>query len=145
MSRSGYSESRSGYSDDLDPQELNCWRGAVESATRGKRGQALLREMLAALDAMPVKRLIADELVTEGGECCALGAVALARKVPGLENEDYDRENMAKMFDVAPALAAEIMFENDQDFSYREETPEQRFTHMRAWVAERIKGASHGG
>jgi hypothetical protein len=38
------------------------WRGAVASAIRGGRGQAFLREMLAAMDAMPVKRLVANEL-----------------------------------------------------------------------------------
>jgi len=46
--------SRSGYSDDCDDQwSLICWRGAVKSAIRGKRGQAFLKEMLAALDALP--------------------------------------------------------------------------------------------
>ena len=63
--------SRSGYSDDCSGRELNLWRGAVESAIRGKRGQAFLREMLVALDAMPEKRLIAGELVTPTGEVCA--------------------------------------------------------------------------
>lgn len=54
--------SRSGYSDDLDSWSMIRWRGAVTSATRGARGQAFFREMLAALDAMPEKKLIADDL-----------------------------------------------------------------------------------
>lgn len=54
---------RSGYYDDCeDPLEHGRWRAQVRSATRGKRGQKLLRDMLAALDAMPEKRLIAYEL-----------------------------------------------------------------------------------
>ena len=44
--------SRSGYSTDLDDQALNLWRGTVHRAIHGKRGQAMLRELLAALDAM---------------------------------------------------------------------------------------------
>lgn len=55
--------SRSGYNDDeIDMLALGRWRAQVRSATRGKRGQRLLRDMLAALDAMPEKRLIAGEL-----------------------------------------------------------------------------------
>jgi hypothetical protein len=46
--------SRSGYSDDHSEWDLIRWRGAVASAIRGKRGQAFLRELLVALDAMPV-------------------------------------------------------------------------------------------
>ena len=42
------------------------YRGAVKSAIRGKRGQAFLREMLAALDAMPEKRLSAGALIFDG-------------------------------------------------------------------------------
>lgn len=42
--------SRSGYSDDCDHIEL--WRAAVDAAVSGKRGQAFLRELLGALDAM---------------------------------------------------------------------------------------------
>lgn len=55
--------SRSGYCDDIeDPLELGRWRAQVRSATRGKRGQKLLRDLLAALDAMPDKRLVANQL-----------------------------------------------------------------------------------
>lgn len=55
--------SRSGYCDDCDdPLALGRWRAQVKSATRGKRGQKLLRDMLAALDAMPEKRLITHEI-----------------------------------------------------------------------------------
>ena len=55
--------SRAGYNDDIeDPLELGRWRAQVASATRGKRGQRLLRDLLAALDAMPEKRLVTDVL-----------------------------------------------------------------------------------
>ena len=54
--------SRSGYCDDLDPLDLGRWRAQVASAIRGKRGQKLLKELLTALDSMPKKELIANEL-----------------------------------------------------------------------------------
>ena len=44
MSRSGYGDD---YGDD-DPLAIGRWRGAVNSAIRGKRGQQTLREILAA-------------------------------------------------------------------------------------------------
>ena len=55
--------SRSGYSDDLETWQLIKWRGQVMSAIRGKRGQKFLRELLAALDAMPKKILITEDLI----------------------------------------------------------------------------------
>jgi len=59
--------SRSGYSDDYDDERMAAlYRGAVASSMRGKRGQAFLREMIEALDAMPEKRLIADSLRVDG-------------------------------------------------------------------------------
>lgn len=58
MSRSGYSEDYDG-----DHWDLIRWRGAVASSIRGKRGQAFLREALAALDAMPEKKLITGDLI----------------------------------------------------------------------------------
>ena len=65
--------SRSGYSDDYgDEWSRICWRGAVASSLRGKRGQSFLREMLASLDALPAHELISGELVKEG-EACAIG------------------------------------------------------------------------
>ena len=44
--------SRSGYSDDCDTWPLICWRGAVASALRGRRGQQFLIELRDALDAI---------------------------------------------------------------------------------------------
>ena len=165
--------SRSGYSDDCENWELIKWRGQVASATRGKRGQKLLREMLAALDAMPVKRLVAEELVNEG-EVCALGALGQARgvKMEDLDPEDY--EAVADRFDIAHQLAQEIVYENDegvaeydyidveicgpmrpwppdygrhrQTVSVRvEDMPARRWKHMRDWVAKQIKEGSPNG
>ena len=128
--------SRSGYTDYAEENTFCIWRGAVESAMRGRRGQAFLREMLAALDALPNKRLISGELVCES-ECCALGAVALKRgtDVSGIEPDD--REALSDTFGIAGAMAAEVMYENDEHFDRC--TPEERFVAMRKWVAGNIR------
>lgn len=106
--------SRSGYSDDCEQWDLIRWRGAVKSAIRGARGQAMLREVLAALDALPEKRLAAESLVTEDGEFCTLGALGRARGMDMAPIDPEDREQVARAFGIAEALAAEIMHINDE-------------------------------
>lgn len=146
--------SRSGYTHDGDiPAEL--WQQAVDSALFGKRGQTFLRDLLAALDAMPIKELIAHELVTETGEVCALGALGKARCMPDLDNIDPEcPEDVADAFGIARAMAAEIAYQNDkasylEGFGYvRNETPAARWTRMRKWVSEQIirpKAKAEGG
>ncbi len=157
--------SRSGYSDDCDGWALIRWRGAVKAAIKGRRGQAFLRETLAALDAMPEKRLVPNELESEG-EFCTLGAVGHRRGVNLATIDPEDRESVAVAFGISEALAAEIMFENDErhdDFTwvtaeicgpvrphqYEQHTrtrrvdsqnqAEARWSRMRAWVASHIK------
>ena len=130
--------SRSGYSDEGDGWAEIRWRGAVKAAIRGQRGQRTLREMLAALDAMPHKVLAADSLVTAGGEYCALGVLGAQRGVEldTLDPEDYD--GVAAAFGVAPALVREIVFENDEG-GILKETPKARWHRMREWVWSRIE------
>lgn len=133
--------SRSGYVDDcdLDVLEAGRWRGAVASAIRGRRGQAFLREMLVCLDALPKKELIAGELIEEGS-VCALGAVGLARGISMEGIDPEDRGGIAAVFGIAEALAAELMYDNDEGGGYLvEETPEARFVRMRRWIEGMIK------
>jgi hypothetical protein len=130
--------SRSNYSDDCDGWALIRWRGAVQSAIRGKRGQAFLKELLAALEAMPKKELIADVLV-QHDEYCALGALGHARGIVMTDLDDYDPHDIAEAFQVAPALVQEIMFENDEDWLCRHATPDNRWHHMHEWVQQQIK------
>ena len=128
--------SRSGYTDDWNNDWASiCWRGAVSSAMRGKRGQAFLREMLAALDKIESRRLIANRFMANG-EVCAIGAVGAARgfDMAIADPEDYD--NIAAAFGIAPALAREIMYLNDEGgFA---ETPETRYARMRNWLIAEI-------
>ena len=126
--------SRSNYTDDCE--NLALWRGSVASAIRGKRGQNLLRDMAAAMDAMPVKELIAYELV-ENGYYCALGVVGAARELDMEYIDPSDGEEVARKFDIAYALACEIAYINDED-GPEQETREARWHRVRKWVAEQI-------
>ena len=134
MSRSEYYEDG-----DDDLWAMIRWRGAVASSIRGRRGQAMLKELLSALDAMPRKRLVSGELMRQGvdGEwdCCTIGCLALAR---GLDWSD-GRENaqIAIAMNVAEPLVREIEYLNDDYYSHN---PEKRFAEMRAWVASQIAG-----
>ena len=136
--------SRSGYSDGCENVEL--WRANIRRATAGKRGQAFFRDLVAALDAMPEKRLISGELGTEEpeGPVCALGALA-RHKGAALDDDDtYDYDKLGETFDIASMLAQEVMYENDEGWrpweaSKTPETPEERWTRIRAWAAEAIR------
>ncbi|MBD1589500.1 hypothetical protein [Pseudomonas typographi] len=129
--------SRSGYSDDCGGWDLICWRGAVTSAINGKRGQSFLLELRDSLDAMPSKRLVSDALEADG-EFCAIGVIGAKRGVDMSSLDANDREAVAVAFGIAPAMAAEIVFMNDEGHWYPE-TPEQRWIRMRDWVAKNIR------
>lgn len=127
---------RSGYSDDGD--NCNLWRGAVQSAIKGKRGQKLLIDMAEALDAMPDKRLVTEELQIDG-EFCALGALGDYRRIDLKIIDPDNYREVARIFNIPNSLAQEIVYENDEGGPWnRIETPEQRWLRMRRWVQSNI-------
>lgn len=164
--------SRSGYTDDNDdPLAHGRWRQAVKRALHGQRGQALLRELVQALDAMDDKRLYPGSFATPEGEFCALGVLGAKRgtKMDDLGDEDDEcRDLVGQRFGIAPAMAAEIMYMNDEyavdcwkcveveicgpvrprfpDWGSQTRTvqvhndrhPEQRWQRMRAWAVENL-------
>jgi len=135
--------SRSGYNEDVDNDwSLIMYRGAVASAMRGRRGQKFFRDLLAALDALPEKKLVEGELECSDG-VCALGALGRARGIP---MEDIDPEHsaiVAGVFDIAESLAREVVYENDEaGYWAKKETPEARFERMRRWVVANIHNGS---
>lgn len=167
--------SRSGYSDDLDPLELGRWRQAVRRAIEGTRGQALLRELLTALEEMPDKRLYPGNFQTADGEFCTLGVLGHKRgtKMDDLgDDDDCEPELVGQRFGIARAMAAEIMYLNDDQYDDRrwvdveicgpvrpfypdygrhkqticvsnDRHAEARWKRMRDWVASQIKEPTH--
>ena len=164
--------SRHGYTDDMDdPLAHGRWRAQVLSALRGKRGQALLRELAEALDAMPDKRLYPGSFATAEGEFCTLGVLGEKRgtKMDDLGDEDWcDTALVGERFGIANAMAAEIMYLNDEymvdtwklvsieicgpvrpwypDWGNHTKTvqvhndnhPQERWQRMRYWVRENL-------
>lgn len=53
--------------------------------------------------------------------------------------EPGDNDNVGKLFGIARSMAAEIQFENDDDFCCREKSPEARFARVREWVVSQIR------
>lgn len=170
--------SRSGYYEDGDALSLGSWRAIVASTMRSRRGQAFLKEMLAAFDALPEKRLITGHLVIDGtpgaygeysdheiivggdvlvdesngpvtiGDCCAMGAVALSRKLDVAGVDPEEPEIVGNAFGIHDAMAREIAYLNDEGGDWRGETPEQRFIRIRRWVESKIlpeKAQPEGG
>jgi hypothetical protein len=93
--------------------------------------------MAAALDAMPEKRPITDSLQKDG-DVCALGAVGKVRGIEMSKIDPEDRDAVADAFDIAPALAQEIAYQNDE-YLGEDQTPEQLWKSMRKWVGSQIK------
>lgn len=138
----------------------------MECSLRGKKGQAVLKELEAALVALPEKRLIEGALYLDG-QVCALGALMLKRETDkrksGLEPwfaavlavawlqkvsnkcgvDSYQAVLEAqKYLHTTRALAARIAFSNDEDCQAA--TPEVRYEKMLAWVRREIVPAEAG-
>src|ERR1700719_82003 len=129
---------RSGYVDEWDgdtPNASELWRANVDRMLKGAKGQKFLRELLAALDALPVKRLIAEDLERDG-EVCTIGAVGKYRRIDMSKLDPEEPEQIADAFGIKPMLVQEIEYINDDDFGLGDRTPEQRFERVRKWVVE---------
>lgn len=130
MSRHGYSEG------DGDNWSYIMYSGQLASAVRGKRGQSFFKDLVVALEEMPLKRLVAGEL-RKDGEVCALGALGIKRgmNLEKLDPEDY--EIVACEFNIATQLAREVVWQNDEVCDRM--TPENRWNRMHLWASSRIK------
>lgn len=148
MSRSGYND----YGCD-SPEEQWAqirWRGAVTSAIRGKKGQAFLKRALKAIDSLDEKELASNTFESQG-QYCLLGAVAKNEGVDLSElNDGYDDEYgddgesaecLGFQLGIAPAMAREIVWENDSCSG----SGRSRFEHMRRWVISNIKDDQPSG
>jgi len=137
---------RSGYTEDYEDDNLvvGRWRGMVESAIRGRRGQKFLRDVLAALDAMPDKRLIAEKLQDDEGNVCTVGVGMLARGVPNVHEIDpADHDRIGQLLDIAPCLVQELEYLNDEECHRADD--EQRWHLMRQYIERMASRPAAGG
>lgn len=151
--------------DEPYPNATALFQANVDRATKGKRGQALLKEIEAALLAMPEKRL-SRHIVCQGGEVCMLGAMAVERAVRAgkgraeamaeleaqakkwgqydKDDEDWDESDdetfvyLKDLLDIhSESLAWMLVYQNDEG-AWDARTPEQLWERMLKWVQARI-------
>ncbi len=127
--------SRSGYSDEGDYYEL--YRANVERTIASKKGQTFLKELAQLMDAMPEKKLIANELINEKGECCTIGVFCKAKNIDVTGIDVGDGDEVGRAVGITGMLAREIEYMNDE-YVWKVETPEQRWERMRKWVDKNI-------
>lgn len=139
---------RVGYREDEDyGGEFDLWQANCRRSRQGKKGQAALRELEAALMALPVKRIQKDVFVEPSGETCAIGALMLHRKVAaGMPREQavaecaalrpLDTEEHGVSLGLPRLVAWSVAVENDEEWRFR--TPEERYSYMLEWIRKEI-------
>jgi hypothetical protein len=149
---------------DGDEYPLALWEQSLRNALNSKRGQTFLRELESELLAMQARgegRLVSGYLIADGANpdenylptppigCCTLGVMAkkrldaelLANWLNTPLEEAWDLEGLHKSLNIARCLITEIGVANDSgEYSNStEESEEQRFTRMLAWVRRHIQ------
>ena len=102
------------------------------------------------MDAMPVKELIANQLIDAEGACCTIGVVCKSRGIDVSKVDPHEPWDVGRAVGIAHQMAQEIEYYNDEyGYSFEkvkgtnrwervEETPEQRWQRMRKWVSDRL-------
>ena len=139
---------RVGYSEDEDSVgRFNLWQANCRRSRQGKKGQVALRELEAALLAMPDKRIQKDVFVELSGEACAIGALMMHKLVSaGVPREQaivecaalepLDTEEHGVRIGLPRLVAWSVAVENDDEWKNR--TAEDRYLHVLAWVRREL-------
>lgn len=137
--------------DEAFPGQFALWQANCRRSLESKRGQAALRELEAALLALPVPELVGSALETPERGVCAIGALARYKAIDVSSdadqlrhslNEDDDYEAQAIMEGVAdacgvpPMVAWKTIEINDIDCDGM--TPAQRHQRVLRWVRSQI-------
>lgn len=127
---------RISYTDDEDfGGQFSLQEANVRRSLKGKAGQRELRELEAALVALPEKRLIHGSLVDDDGGVCAIACYAKHKGVSleTIDTGDYDVGIGAGM----PRLVAwKVVALNDLELGG--ETPENRYIAVLEWVRKQL-------
>jgi hypothetical protein len=136
---------------DSDDYDYEPWMegqaaGALRSAIRGRRGQQLLRDLIAGLDVLPVRELAAGSLEDpETGCVCALGAVRLQRGLRAVPlsfdptDPDIDWRELASPFNISETLANAVVSQNEYcDKCNDEPSRRRRWRSVRDWAVRNL-------
>ena len=126
--------------------------GALRSAIRGRRGQRLLRDLIAGLNALPEPELAAGSLEDpETGCVCALGAVRLQRGPEAVplrfdpSDPDIDWRELAEPFDISETLAHAVVAQNEYGSRRNDEqSRRRRWLSVRAWAVGHLIAPASG-
>lgn len=133
---------RLNYSDDEDwTGQFALWEANCRRSLRGRAGQRELRELEAALLALPEKQLIHGSLTDDDGGMCAIACYA---KHKGVDLSAFDPGRASDKVGIAggmPRLVAwRVVAENDYDLASR--TPRERYDAMLEWVREQLRSTA---
>jgi hypothetical protein len=140
---------RISYTDEEDfPGQFGLWQGNCQRSLSGKQGQAALRELEAALVALPSKRLIANEL-DNGQDVCAIGALVRYKKITPLADPEYEMEQVGIECGMPRLVAWTVVEINDNELDFRyvdgkrvDCTPEERYETILKWIRKQLGGTA---
>jgi len=128
---------------------VNCQR-----SLQGRKGQAALRELEAALLALPEKRLIAEHLEDANGDVCTIGALARFKgKITDEIKElgEYEMETVGERLGIPRMVAWKIVEITDiqlpGNFHHYNSpvSPEYRYEKVLAWVQSQLSNSAREG
>lgn len=148
------------FGDEDGEYPAHWWQIDLQRALTSKRGQRILRDIEAALLAMPEHKLVEGYIVRydedeHTGEVCAVGAYAawqkvkqgstwedafaeLAEKWSGEQEDEWTTRQLGKQIGLARTVAVELSFTNDER-AYWKGTDEERWQTVLDWVRKQIK------
>lgn len=156
---------RLNYSDEEErPGQFALWQANCQRSMRGKIGQQELRELEAALLALPVKRLIHGALEDDEGGVCAIACYAKHKGVDlSRHDPEYESDEVGVQAGMPRLVAWKVVALNDvelEDRWVRHEgptlpeyggyyrgggymvcvpyTPEERYEKVLAWVRQQL-------
>ena len=137
---------------DTEHVAIGLWQSMYQRSLKGKRGQRNLRDFIAALDAMPEKRLISDAQVEKEYDedkdeyvvvgVCAVACFAAARgKDPAYfgdedDSDIYSTAELGRSAGLSWTMAWEMTNANDEEFGSL--SPEERWQAMRDWAVLKL-------
>lgn len=141
--------------DDWDeefPGQSELWWANQARSFRGKKGTAMLLDLLDALRALPIPRLISGRLADERGGVCAVGALAAYRRskagedraavlaeLARLTSDDGDtchdeQETINAGVSVGLSTTLSIMLASMNDDAWWRLEPGERYRRCLEWV-----------
>jgi hypothetical protein len=122
------------------PGQFGLWQGNCNRSLMGRGGQKSLRELEAALLALPDKRLVSGEF-DNGEDVCAIGALARHRRIVPKSDPESEMEEVGVECGMPRLVAWKVVEVNDTYFDFRYEggervayTPEERYSKVLEWV-----------